>query len=217
MENSPAAYVVFFLAYGASMLAFSFRSIYLLRIFTIIASSLYAIYYFVFPVSPMWIDIISESVLVLLNVGMLLYLTYSQSQVSFTTEEKELYDGIFYRLSPFEFFKLMKLAKWSSYNSQEKLIEKNKKVKGIYLIYSGEAHVIKTEDKTIILKDGAFIGELSFNSGNLASADIYIQPLTRLIHWDQRDLMDFLNRNPSTKEQFNAIITDDLAKKLVIS
>ncbi|NOT35777.1 MAG: cyclic nucleotide-binding domain-containing protein [Saprospiraceae bacterium] len=211
------AYVVYFLAYGASMLAFSFRSIYFLRIFTIISSSLYALYYFVFPVQPMWIDIVSESALVILNLVMFLYLSYSQSKVNFTVEEKELYDGLFHRLSAFEFFKLVKSAKWSTYNTQEKLIEKNQKVRGIYLIYSGEAHVIRADDKKIILKDGAFIGELSFNSGNLASADIFVQPMTRLIYWDQEELKEFLKRNPSTKEHFNAIITDDLGKKLVFS
>jgi hypothetical protein len=215
MEDSWLSYLVYIIAYGASILAFSFKSIYLLRIFVAVSSTFYVIYYYYFPVEPMWLDIISEGFLVLLNVGMLVYLSYTQSKVVLSGEEKEMYEGIFNSLSSFEYYKLIKIAKWKVYDSEELIIRKNTEVGSLYLIYNGEAHVISGGDKKVTLQDGAFIGEISFNSGKLATADIYCQPMTRVVEWDQNELKAFLNRNPNTKEHFNTIITQDLTKKLL--
>lgn len=215
MGDSWLSYLIYLLAYGASILAFSFKSIYMLRIFVAVSSTFYVIYYYFFPVEPMWLDIISEAFLVFLNLGMLLYLSYSQSKVVFSNEEKELYEGIFSSLSTFEFFKLIKMASWKDFSVEERIIEKNTEVKDLFLIYNGEAHVVSDNDKKVTLHDGAFIGEISFNSGKLATADIYCQPMTRMVCWDQKELKEFLKRNPNTKEHFNTIITQDLTKKLL--
>lgn len=215
MQESWLSYVVYIIAYAASIMAFSFKSIYLLRIFVAISSTFYAIYYYFFAVEPMWLDIISELFLVLLNLGMLIYLSYSQSRVVLSSEEKDLYNGIFNSLSSFEFYKLIKIANWKVYEEEERIIEKNKKVESIYLIYNGEAHVMSEGVKKAVLQDGAFIGEISFNSGKHATADIYCQPMTRVVCWDQNKLKEFLNRNPNTKEHFSGIITQDLTKKLL--
>lgn len=215
MEQSWLAYIIYFIAYGASILAFTFKSIYLLRIFVAISSSFYVIYYYFFPVQPMWLDIASEGFLVLLNIGMLIYLSYSQSKVVLSEEEKELYNGIFNSLTSFEFYKLIKIAKWREFEEEARIIEKDQKVENLYLIYSGEAHVITDGGKKVMLGDGAFIGEISFNSGKHATADIYCQPLSRILYWDQKELKEFLQRNPNTKEHFNTIITQDLTKKLL--
>jgi hypothetical protein len=215
MSDSWLSYLIYLLAYGASIMAFSFKSIYLLRIFVAVSSTFYVIYYYFFPVEPMWLDIISEAFLVFLNLGMLLYLSYSHSKVVFSEEEKEVFQGIFNQLSSFEFYKLIKIAKWKDYEERTLIIEKNIEVQNLYLIYNGEAQVVVNNEKSLTLRDGAFIGEISFNSGKLATADIYCQPNTRMVCWDQKELKEFLKRNPNTKEHFNTIITQDLTKKLI--
>jgi hypothetical protein len=215
MGDSWLSYLIYIVAFGLSILAFSFKSIYLLRIFIAISSTFYGIYYYFFTVEPMWLDIISEVFLVLLNLGMLIYLSYSQSKVVFSKEEKELYEGIFNSLSTFEFYKLIKIARWKEYDQDELLIKKNEEVKNLFLIYNGEVHVMVEGLKKVTLQDGAFIGEISFNTGKLATADIYCQPMTRMVCWDQKELKEFLKRNPNTKEHFNTIITQDLTKKLL--
>jgi Popeye protein conserved region len=215
MGDSWLSYLIYIVAYGASILAFSFKSIYLLRIFVAISSTFYVIYYYLFPAEPMWLDIISEAFLVFLNLGMLLYLSYSQSKVVFSDEEKELYKGIYNSLSTFEFFKLIKMSSWKDYDAEEQIIEKNTEVKDLFLIYNGEVHVVSDNDRKVKLQDGSFIGEISFNSGIKASADIYCQPMTRMVVWDQKRLKEFLNRNPNTSKHFNTIITQDLTKKLL--
>ena len=90
-------YLIYFIAYGAALAAFSFNSILWLRIFTVISSLFYVIYYFTFPVEPLWLDILTEGSLVVVNVVMLVTLTIRHRTMRFTKEEEELQGGVFER------------------------------------------------------------------------------------------------------------------------
>jgi hypothetical protein len=214
MDTSWLPYIIFLIASALSLLAFVFKSIALLRIFTVASSLLFVIYYYVFQPEPLWMDVLSEGVTVGINAVMLLILAIQERKIQFTEEEKEIYQGIFSRLTPFEFFKLIKQAHWKNYEKGDVLIRKDQHAGSIYLIYNGEVRVYLDENREVQLRDGAFIGELSFSLARPANADVVVQTHTRLLYWGQVELRGLLERNPAMKEHFNAIITTDLAKKL---
>ncbi len=213
-ELTWPAYVVFFLAYAASICAFSFNSIVYLRIFTAVSASFYVMYYYFFFESPLWLDIGTQSILILINVFMLALLAYRQKMVKFSEEEKEIYQGLFSRLSAFEFFKLVKTGHWKTFEKDEILLTKGEVAPSIYFIYNGEAKVILGNDRTVSLLDGAFIGEMSFSLSKPANADVVVAVPSRILYWNQEELKEFLERNPAMKGHFGNIITEDLAKKL---
>lgn len=209
-------YIIYFVAYGAALAAFSFNSILWLRVFTVISSLFYVIYYFTYPAEPLWLDILTEGSLVIVNLVMLVTLTIRQKTMSFSKEEEELKGGVFSRLSKFEFYKLMRLAKWRTAQVGERLIIKGQETTQLYLIYSGEANVYFDETYDVDIADGTFLGELSFSLFEKAKTDVTIKEKSRLVYWNQDDLWDLLERNPSMRVHFSEIITEDLVRKMVM-
>ena len=213
MDSWPS-YLIYAIAYAMSVAAFSFNSINVLRILTIISSSCYALYYFIFPTDPLWLDILTESVLVIINVFMLLYLWSKQRQLIFNVEEKEIHHAIFSSLTPFQFFKLIKCATWVTLAENIKLLTRGETVKSIYFIYNGEAQVVLSPDRQVELADGYFIGERSFTLGHISNADVYTSKPSRMVQWKHDDLKELFKRNPDLKRSFSDIISIDMAKKL---
>jgi hypothetical protein len=214
MEDSWISYTIYAIAYAASIAAFSFKSMALLRIFTVVSSMLYVVYFYAVLPEPLWLNVFSEGALVVLNAVMLMILVFNQRKIRFSEEEKEIYNGVFSRLSPFEFFKLVKAGHWKDYEPGEILLNKGEPAPSIFFIYNGEARVQINEGRAVRLFDGAFIGEMSFSLDKPANADVIVETPSRILYWSQDELRAFLKRNPAMKNHFSAIITEDLAKKL---
>lgn len=208
-------YVLYALAYGGSLLAFSMSSIFWLRLLTMVSSSFYAAYYFIFPAKPLWPDIICEGGLVALNVVMLIVLMHRRARIKFTEEEKELHASIFSSLSLFEFFKLMRAAEWKNYAPGQTIAKEGEVVPSLYFIYDGAADVVDAEnDKIAEVSDGNFVGEISFKLNQPATATVRIKVPTRMVEWSQQKLHDLLRRNPAMRSCVETLISTDMARKL---
>lgn len=207
-------YFVYFAAYATAILAFSFNSLFWLRLLTAISSSCYVLYYFIFPAEPLWLDILTEGALVLVNVVMLLVLTLKRGKSPMSSREKEIHEGLFYELSQFEFYKILKTGKWQSFKPGKKLLNQGEKVEAIYLVYTGEVEVVLADENRITLRDGALLGEMSFVSDEPANADVYVTAPSEMLVWDQGKLWKLLEKNPALKIHFSEIINKDLMKKL---
>ncbi|MDP5214431.1 cyclic nucleotide-binding domain-containing protein [Pseudoalteromonas tunicata] len=213
LDNWPN-YLVYFIAYVSALSAFGCNSIFWLRLLTIISSSCFVIYYATIGTEPLWLDITSESLLVLVNAVMLTLLWYRQKSIQFTEEEKELYATVFARFSAFEFYKLIHVGHWQTFEAGDVLTKQGKKVPALYFIYNGEVDIIVDNCKKLSLRDGYFIGELSFTLDQAANADVVVNQPTRILYWPQAELQQLLKRNPAMKNALEAMITQDLAKKL---
>ncbi len=207
-------YIIYLIAFATSASAFSFNSIVWLRVLSAISSFCYVLYYFLFPSEPLWLDIITEGSLIIINVFMLFSASYKKSKVKFTEDEEEIFAAYFSRFSAFQFFKLMRIAIWEDFKTNDLLIEKGKTVEHLYFIYNGTALVQLNSNKNIPLEDGAFIGELSFSLSAPATADVRILNPSRIVCWNQTELKSLLKRNPRLKTHLNTLITEDLAHKL---
>jgi CRP-like cAMP-binding protein len=172
------------------------------------------LYYFAFQPKPMWLDIISESIVVLVNVFMIVLLFSRERYVSFSDSEKEIYEGIFPSLSAFEFFKLMRRAKWKSHHVGTELTRKGHPVSAVYLIYNGAVSVKAEGEETLTLADGYFVGERSFMNSKVANADVVVKVPTRTLSWNQEELRTLLERNPAMNHSFSSILSKDISKKL---
>ena len=207
-------YTIYFIAYIAALGAFGCSSIFWLRVLTIFSSACFVVYYYIIPADPLWLDIFSEGALVVINAAMIALLWYREKSIRFSEEEKELYATIFSRFSPFEFYKLIKAGKWQTFSPDDVLTKQGKKVPALYFIYNGEVNVV-VDGKTIVqLRDGYFVGEMSFTLEQAANADVVVAVPTRILYWPQDILQDLLKRNPAMKNAVEAMITQDLAKKL---
>ena len=209
-----SSYIIYFFAYGASLAAFSFSSIYWLRGLTVFSSLLFMVYYFIYPADPLWMDILAEISMVVLNLVMLLILISKQRKIHMTADEREVFEAFFGGFSKFEFFKLIKKGKWLNLKVGHKIINKDTDLNDVYFLYNGRLNVQLENDKVVELSDGYFVGERSFATQERANADVVVTVPSKVIAWKQVELRDLLKRNPAMKNSFDSLLYQDLAKKL---
>ncbi len=214
LSQNWLGYFIYFTAYIAALGAFACNSVFLLRALTIFSSSCFAIYYFNIPKETQWLDFLSEIAVVTVNSIMIIMLWYREKSIKFTDEEKEIHETIFCNFSKFEFYKLIKFGSWHQYHAGDFLIKKGSKVESLYFIYSGKVDIVVDGQVKAQLSDGALVGEVSFSLKQNASADVIASTPVRIVSWSQDALLDITKRNPAMKNSIEAVITQDLAKKL---
>ena len=79
----------------------------------------------------------------------------------------------------------------------------------------GSAIVELSPGRTKELVRGQFIGELSFITGALTSADVRAdRDNTMVLAWTNRDLVNFLDQDPVLNHAFDLILSTDVTEKL---
>ena len=151
----------------------------------------------------------------LINLVQVAIIIKQRSSVHFTEEEKELHDTLFKNFAPFEFMKLMRVGKWLEAKQGDILATEQKPIDSIMLIYNGLVEVESKGKEVARLKDGNFIGEVSFITGGAATATVRALGPTRYVAWPKEAIKQLLNRNPSMRFAMQAMLSTDLSKKLM--
>ena len=198
------------LAFGLIAFSFLVKDILWLRLVSILASAFSIFYNWVIPVEPMWIAIHWNLVFIVLNLYHIAVIIYEKRPVDMSPKEKELYDTMFRSLSPVEFLKILKAAEWVNFNTPEPIIEQNKPVKDLILIYNGTVNVEVDGEKVAELKDGQFVGEMSFLTEKPATATCNAEHDAECLVWKQQEFKDLLKRNPSLYYSIQSLLSNQL-------
>ena len=89
--------------------------------------------------------------------------------------------------------------------------EKNRK---LYLILEGQCRILKNGVEVALLDKGNFVGELSFISGDVVSADVVTVGNANLMSWDKHDLAPLFKRQGLYEAYFYSLCSLDVAGKL---
>ncbi len=203
------------LSYLLAAVAFLLSDILLLRLVAVAAASANLTFAYHGAAGPNWIAVFWQSVFITIHAGWSLVLIRERSGVRFSEEEKDLYQGMFRSFSPVEFMKLLRLAEWSSGTAGTELASAGAPLDDVLLIYNGEAEVLLPDGERRCVKDGAFIGEMSFIRGGNATADVRCLQPTRYLRWPKAELRKLLTRNPSMRATLQTVFSEDLTKKLL--
>jgi hypothetical protein len=203
------------LSYALSACAFLLRDILLLRLLAIAASIANILFAYNGLAGPNYVTIFWQTLFIVINVSWSARLIRERSGLSFSEEEKELYQTVFRAFSPVEFMKLLRLARWDKAAPGAMLAATGAPLDDVMLIYNGEAEVTLPGGMLRRLKDGSFVGEISFIRGGLATADVKCLQPTRYLRWRKSDLRDLLRRNPSMRATLQTVLSEDLTKKLL--
>ena len=132
-------------------------------------------------------------------------------------KDRELYDTMFKSMSPVEYLKITKLAKWKKFKKNAKIITQSKPVKDLHLIYNGTVDVVVGIEPVAELKDGQFVGEMSFLTEKPATATCVVRHETECLVWDQQSFKDLLKRNPSLYFSIQSLLSAQVSDALVNS
>jgi len=198
------------LAFGLIAFSFIVKDILYLRLVSILASLFSVFYNWVIPVEPMWIPIGWNFVFVLLNLYHIAVLMYEKRPVKMNDKNTELYETLFKDMTPVEYLKVSKIAEWKKFKSGEVIIKEGMSVKDLHLIYNGTVDVIVKDDKVAELKDGQFVGEMSFLTEKPATATCKVKHDAELLVWRQREFKELLKRNPSLYYSIQSLLSAQL-------
>ena len=210
-------YFIFF-GHAASILtmaAYLLKDMLWLRVLTIASCFAGITFNYFVPATPLWTVIYWNLLFVGINVVQIGIIIKERADVDFTDEEKELHETLFKNFAPFEFMKLMRVGKWMEAREGEVLATEKQPLDAVMLIYNGLLAVETNGKEVAKLKDGNFIGEISFITGGAASATVRALTPTRYIAWPKKAFSGLLNRNPSMRFAMQSLLSTDLSKKLM--
>ena len=203
------------LAFGLIAFSFLVKDIFWLRVMSITASLFSIFYNYFIPIEPMMIAIFWNGIFIVVNLYHVAVLIYEKRPVKMSPKNRELYDTMFKSMSPVEYLKITKLAKWKKFKVGDEIIAQNKPVKDLHLIYNGTVDVVVGIEPVAELKDGQFVGEMSFLTEKPATATCIVKHDTECMIWDQEGFKDLLKRNPSLYFSIQSLLSAQVSDALV--
>ena len=198
------------LAFGLIAFSFLVKDILWLRVVSILASLFSVLYNFYIPDQPMWLAINWNFIFIAVNLYHIAVIIYEKRPIKMAPKDKELYETLFRDLSPVEYLKISKVARWETYKSGEKIIIQGTPVLDLVLIYNGTVDVAVDGKGVAQLKDGQFVGEMSFLTEKPATATCIVKHDTECLVWKQPEFKDLLKRNPSLYYTIQGLLSNQL-------
>ena len=202
------------LAFFLTTCAYMVRDMIKLRTISIVSSTIWLIYLFT-KVEILWISVFWNVVFIAVNLTHIAIFVRETHLVELSEQDKELRRSIFPSMSVSDYKRLIAIARWTEYAVGETIIEIGKNAENVTLIVRGSARLELADGLTSTYGAGDFVGEVSFFGSNLISSATVtaLEPLQCLV-WQQDKLRTLFRNNASLRSEFNAIISDKLARKI---
>jgi len=211
------ATIVGHLAFGLIAFSYLVKDIMYLRILSIVASLFGMFFNYTVPVEPMWLPIGWNGLFVLVNLYHISILLYEKRPINMDDKNTELYETLFKELTPVEYLKISKAAQWQHYEPGDVVIRQLHLVPDLILIYNGTIDVKVDNNKVAELRDGQFVGEMSFLTEKSATATCVVKHTTECLVWKQKEFKELLKRNPSLYFTIQSLLSSQISSNLVTS
>ena len=198
------------LAFGLIAFSFLVKDILYLRLVSVLASLFSVFYNYTIPIEPMWLAINWNIVFIVVNIYHIAVLIYEKRPVHMSPKYKELYETMFKDMTPVEFLKITKIADWVHFKEGEVVTQQKHTVDTLNLIYNGTVNVTVDGSKVAQLKDGQFVGEMSFLTEKPATATCVVKHDTECLVWKQEEFKELLKRNPSLYYSIQSLLSNQL-------
>ena len=204
--------IFFFMASVLITLSYVFYDILLLRLTSILGSIGFLIGALIAGHDkPGMISIICFNIInILVNGFQFTKILLERKPILLPDNLKDMYYQNFYMMKPADFLKLYKLSSEYTIQKGELLLTQGQHSKHLILIRQGAASVNKNGVLVATLEAGAFVGEMSFLTGGLASASITVESDgLPYIAWDKEQL-----QNLKQNDVIQQALALDLIKKI---
>ena len=205
------------LAFGLIAFSFLVKDIFWLRIVSILASLFSVLYNYIIPVEPLWLAINWNFVFIAVNVYHIGVILYEKRAVKMDAKDEELYQTLFKEMTPVEYLKISRAAEWVTLKSGQRIITQGMPVPDLYLIYNGTVDVMVDGEEVAHLRDGEFVGEMSFLTEKVATATCKVKYDAQCLVWKQKEFKELLKRNPSLYFTIQSVLSAQVSDKLVSS
>ena len=154
----------------------------------------------------------------------LLFMTVNSVQIAILLRERRprrldgpeqaLYDNVFSELTPGEFRQLVKLGEWREIEAGTLIVRRDSVVHDIQVLKQGTLEVRLGGEIIARNEPGQFVGEMSFLSGERATADVVATETSQVLAWSQESLNKLFDKKPALAYKMRGILGRDVVVKL---
>jgi hypothetical protein len=194
------------------LIALLFRDQLALRAFLVAGDTIYILYYFFAPTTPLWGGIFWSSIYILTNAVMISRIIFDRAHFTLNDDEYALFSHLAV-LTPGEFRRMMRLGQWRTASDPVVLTTEGEPVDRIYFVLAGDIAIEKS-GRTIEIGPLTFIGEIAFLLSRPATATVRVGAGARYVSWDSASLRRLLFRVPALQIAFDGALNRDMAAKV---
>lgn len=199
---------------GLLLIAYGIRDELRLRVLIVVSTFVYIAYYFLLPTGPLWAPIITSFLFVAINLWVLGQIALERTTLRMTEDEKQLFDA-FETLSPGQFRRIAKLARWSTATDPDGTVLTREDAPSNALFYVFEGIIsVEKHGRQFRLPADNFVGEVGYVLGRKTTTTSVAPEGVRYVEWDADALRALSRSKPALGNALNALLTRDLAKKL---
>ena len=203
--------IILNMGYALTFIALAIREVLWLRTtLTAAQISLFSFHYFYADntSAAFW-----TAIFVIVNTYNIIKILLERRPKLIPDEIQDLYDGIFKNLNSNEFLYFWNMGIIKSVKDKY-LIKSGDHQNNLLLVLSGTANVEVNETPIASLGRGSFIAEISFLSGEPASADVHATGELIFVAWNSERLKNLKHDNPSFWMKLQHALSEDLIKKV---
>jgi hypothetical protein len=193
------------------LLSYLVRDILWLRVLTVVASSTLLPFY---VARSVYEALAWNSLFIAINIVQIVRLLVERRPVRLSAEEQLLYQALFSGLTRRDFLRLAQVGSWREAAPDEVLVSQGERNVELIVVIDGAVDVHVGERRVTTLEGRRFVGEMSFLTGDGATASVRTSARTRYLAWPRDVLTAFLKRHPHIKTQLQLAIGTELARKL---
>jgi len=195
------------------LLAYLVRDILKLRILTFAAGLFLLVFHLVLE-PPAWGFVAWDLLFSVIQVVQIKRLIDERRPVALSDDERSVHRLAFRSLLPREVKRLCALAEMRDLELGDAIVKSGEEPDALVLILSGEVDVVANGAHVATLKEGQFIGEMTFLAGGKATADACSKAGTRVARFERSALSQLMSEAPELRSQIQASLGQDLVAKL---
>lgn len=210
----PSVTDVVHLANVLYLCSYVVRDILWLRVLTVMAGLSLLPYYWFCSGDPLWAPIAWNALFTAVNLVQIARLVAERWPRALHGEQRELHERVFPDLTVGEFLRLVHAGTTRLVSRGERVVCRGEVVTAMMVLVRG-AMAVKVDDRVIAtLEPGQFVGEMSFISGDRASAEVVATADSRLLGWPQASLARLLDADAGLALKVRAVLGRDVVAKL---
>ncbi len=206
--------IVLHLAYLLFAVAYAMKDVFWMRIVLIVGATV-DIYYRIYLMPEVgYTDIYWCFGDIVINLYQFIMLYRERKGLMFNDEEKSIYNLVFSKVPQIQYKRLLKVAEWQSVAENTQLVTQGTDLETLMIISDGVANVEVDGKVLTYLRAGNFIGEMSFLTGGLTTANVTTLTPTRLLVFNRARLRELLSKDEEIDRAMHSVFNGDLLAKL---
>jgi hypothetical protein len=199
------------LSYAVIALSYFMTRIFWLRV-TAVVGLFVEIAYFRLTGGDLKVGIGWDLIFIGINLYQLFWLIRERASLRLPEKDAPLLREALAGLDDSQIAKLLRAADWKDAAAGEALTQQDAAVDALYFLLSGRASVVVNGSFVTYLEKGAFVGEIAYLTGNLATATVVIDEPSRILVFSKLRMA----KVTAADEQISSIIYELLGRDLAM-